>query len=100
MKKPSARLLRMWPITGSLAVTLMLSSGCEQGETTDSSKKAPPNPAPRADLGVTVQPKLPRTESEEASNVEKDLHRDLAPPLVKPGATGPTAPPAGRPGTP
>jgi hypothetical protein len=84
--------LRVGSITASLAVVFLLASGC--GPVEESGQpKPPPNPSPRADQGETVQPKLPRPE--DISRVEKDLHKDLAPPpLIGPNVPAtPTTPP-------
>jgi hypothetical protein len=89
------RKMRVVSVTASLAVGLSLAPGCGQE---DSATKAPPNPSPRSDLGVTVEPKVPRDASKEISNVEKDLRKDLGSPVIKPDATPAPTPPAGKPG--
>ena len=84
MTIPAGGKLMVRSVLACLAMGLLLVPGCgpqEEGPT-GSSTKAPPNPAPRADLGRTVEPKLPRTE--DVSNVEKDLRKDLASPVIKP----------------
>jgi hypothetical protein len=45
-----------------------------------------------------VEPKLPRTG--DVSNVEKDLHKDLASPVIKPDVPTTTSPPAAKTGQP
>lgn len=82
-------------------LALGLVAGCgEPGENpARPDTKAPPNPAPRADLGVTVEPRLRDTDqpgaTREVSKVEKDLKKDLGVPvIIKPGTA---APPAGKP---
>ena len=97
-------------VVASLAIGLWLAPGCNQAEGPgNSAPQPPPNPSPRADLGHPVEPKLPRPgEGEGAkdiSNVEKDLRKDLASPVIKPDTTTTPAPPAagtdaGKPGRP
>lgn len=84
-------------LVAMLAVALWFVPGCGQDESTT----APPNPAPRADLGRTVEPKVRSDDqggaSRDISNTEKDLRKDLAPPVIKPGGeTTPPVPPATR----
>jgi hypothetical protein len=93
------RKMRVCSLAAGLAVGLSLAAGCgQEGGPADSSTKAPPNPSPRADLGVTVEPKIPSSGSKEISNVEKDLRKDLGgSPVIKPDATPAPPPPAGKP---
>lgn len=88
---PSHRKVEVRSVAAMLAVALLLVPGCGQEE---SGTQAPPNPAPRADLGRTVEPRVPSTDqgdgTKESSRVEKDLHKDLAPPVIKPGGQTPT----------
>jgi hypothetical protein len=44
-----------------------------------------------------VEPKVPRPE--DIRNVEKDLHKDLASPVIKPDVPAATPPPAAKPDT-
>ena len=72
-------------------------AGCADNEEPPS--KNPPNPVPRADLPHEVQP------PSETSKVEKDLHKDLASPVIKPNVPTTTTPPpvspeAAKPGAP
>lgn len=78
-----------------LAIALLLFPGCWEDGPVGPEPQAPPNPSPRADLGRTVEPKLPR--AEDTRNVEKDLHKDLASPVIKPDVPAAMPPPAAKP---
>jgi hypothetical protein len=87
------RRLEVRSLVAMLAVA-SFSPGCGQDEATN----APPNPSPRADLGQTVEPRVRRDDqggvTKDISNAEKDLSKDLKPPVVKPGGeAAPTIPP-------
>src|SRR5262249_35016484 len=97
MMVPSGGQMKVRSVIASLAIGLLLTPGCGQQEEgpADPSTKAPPNPAPRADPGRTVGPKVPRPS--DISNVEKDLRKDLTSPVITPAAPTPPAPPVPRP---
>jgi hypothetical protein len=102
MTVPFGGKVKVRSIFASLAIGLLLAPGCGQEEQpAGSSTKAPPNPVPRADLGRTVEPRLPRTDqgggSKDISNVEKDLRKDLGSPVIKPDVPTTTAPPVAKP---
>jgi hypothetical protein len=80
-----------------LAIALAIASGCKDDEETPS--KNPPNPVPRADLPRPVQPpsEKPSGVKKEASNVEKDLKKDLGSPVIKPDVPPTTTPAAAKP---
>jgi hypothetical protein len=88
MNVPSISRVKVRSFLASLAVGLVLAPGCGSGE----------GPAPRADQGVAVEPKVPRAESKEIENVERDLRKDLTPPVVKPGGAPTPAAPGAAPG--
>ena len=97
MMVPSGGQLRVRSVLASLAIGLLFMPGCWEEGPVGPAPKAPPNPAPRADLGRTVEPKVPGTE--DISNVEKDLHKDLASPVIKPDVpTAPVPPPTPKAG--
>jgi len=76
-------------LVAMLAIALGFVPGCGQDE---SATQAPPNPSPRGDLGGVKKDIL---------NAEKDLSKDLKPPVIKPGGeAAPPPPPAGKTGTP
>lgn len=94
-------------IIAGLAIGLMFAPGCGQGEPTASSPQPDQSPVPRADQGLTVEPKFPRPEqggaSKEISDAEKDLRKDLGgSPVIRPDVPTTTTkvPPAGKAGTP
>jgi hypothetical protein len=100
MTAPSGSKVTIRSIVAGLVLAFLLAPGCQQEEATP---KPPLNPVPRADLGQPVQPKLPRPdeggETKGLSEVEKDLRKDLASPVITPAAPTTTAPPAARPDT-
>ena len=94
--------MRSRSLAALILAVLLLAPGCRQEEEpAGPSTKAPPNPVPRADLGRTVEPRLPRTDqgggSKDISNVEKDLRKDLGSPVIKPDVPTTTAPPVAKP---
>ena len=97
MTVPFGSTVKARSVVASLAMALLLASGCKQDEGEPSS--APPNPVPRANLTRPVQP--PRTdqggEMKGATEVEKDLHKDLAAPVIKPDVPTTKTPPAAKP---
>lgn len=99
MVRPGGGEVKVRLITASLAAALLLAPGCRQDEE-EATPKRPPNPVPRADLGLPVQPKRPASdeggESKGISRVEKDLRKDLggAPVIKSDAPTTPTTPPA------
>jgi hypothetical protein len=97
--------MKVRSVIASLAIglALALAPGCgqEAGTPANPEPTRPPNPVPRADQGVPVQPTQPRTDggggTQDLSNVEKDLRKDLAAPVIKPDTPTTTTPPATRP---
>jgi hypothetical protein len=88
MMVPFGSSLRVRSVIASVAVALLLASGCEQAEESGQ-PKTPTNTAPRAGQSEA---------SKNISNVEKDLHKDLAPPtVIKPDVPTTTVPPADKP---
>jgi hypothetical protein len=97
MMVPSGGQLKVRSVLASLAIGLLFMPGCWEEGPVGPAPQPPPNPAPRADQGRTVEPKLPRTE--DFSNAEKDLHKDLASPVIKPDVpTAPVPPPTPKAG--
>jgi hypothetical protein len=86
MTVPFGGAVKLRSMVAGLAIAMLFASGCKQDEEASSSN--PPNLAPRP-----VQPAP-------TSNVEKDLRKDLASPVIKPDGATTTAPPAATPGTP
>jgi hypothetical protein len=97
MMVPSGGQWKLRSVLATLAIGLLLIPGCWEDGPVGPEPKAPPNPAPRADLGRNVEPKLPRPE--DLRNAEKDLHKDLASPVIKPDAPDAAPPPAAKPDT-
>jgi hypothetical protein len=101
MTMPTGHGMSARSIVAGLAVGLALVAGCgPEGVPADSSTKAPPNPAPRSDLGVTVAPRVPKDVPDHDPNTptaaEKQLHKAQAVPSPKSDATT-NLPPAGKP---
>jgi hypothetical protein len=95
MTAPFGSKVKVRSVVASMAVALAIAPGCRQEEETPSS--APPNPVPRADLPRPVQPKTDEGgKMKGISNVEKDLRKDLAAPVIKPDAPTTTAPPTAK----
>ncbi len=99
MTVPFGSKVRVRSVVASLAIAIVMAiaPGCADNEEPPS--KNPPNPVPRADLPHEVQP------PSETSKVEKDLHKDLASPVIKPNVPTTTTPPpvspeAAKPGAP
>jgi hypothetical protein len=91
--------LRVRSMAASLAIALFIAAGCHQEEEAPTS--APPSPLPTSDSSRPVQPKPPRTdqggETKTVGQVERDLRKDLASPVIKPDGPTTTFPPAGKP---
>jgi hypothetical protein len=83
----------------SLALALLLASGCHQEEEAPTSP--PASPLPTADSGRPAQPRPPKAEqggeTSKIGSVDRDLNEDLASPLTKPDGPTTHAPPAGGP---
>jgi len=91
--------LRTRSITAMMAIALLVAAGCHQEEEAPTS--APPSPLPTSDSSRPVQPKPTPTEQggevKSSGQVERDLHKDLASPVLKPDGPTTTFPPAGKP---
>jgi hypothetical protein len=83
----------------AVAIAMAIAPGCGDVEEAPPSRN-PPNPVPRADLPHEVQPPSETRKGgapTETSKVEKDLHKDLASPVIKPDVPTTTAPPPAKP---
>jgi len=103
MTVPSGGQKKVRAVIASLALGLLPAPGCNEDAETTTTR--PPNPVPRADQGVPVQPTQPGTSqggaAKDISNVGKDLRKDLGGgPVIRPDAPATTAPPAATPGSP
>jgi hypothetical protein len=91
--------LRVRSIAASLAIALLVVAGCHQEEEAPTS--APTSPLPTSDSSRPVQPKPTPIEQggevKSIGQVERDLHKDLASPVIKPDGPTTTFPPAGKP---
>jgi hypothetical protein len=99
MTVPFRRQIRTRSIAATLAIALSVGVGCHPEEEVPTS--APRSPLPTSDSSRPVQPPPPKTdqggETKAIGQVERDLRKDLASPMIRPD--GPTTyfPPAGKP---
>jgi hypothetical protein len=91
--------LRVRSIAAMMAIALSIAAGCHQEEEAPTS--APTSPLPTSDSSRPVQPKpTPAEQGGEVKSlgqVERDLRKDLASPVIKPDVPTTPAPPAARP---
>jgi hypothetical protein len=98
MTVPFGSKVKVRSVVASLAIALAIAPGCKQDEETPSAN--PANPVPRADLPRPVQPPSEKDKGgvpPAASNVEKDLRKDLGSPVIKPDVPATTTPPPAKP---
>jgi hypothetical protein len=98
MTVPFGSKVKVRSVAASLAIALAIAPGCKQDEETPSAN--PANSVPRADLPRPAQPPSEKDKGgvpPAASNVEKDLRKDLGSPVIKPDVPATTKPPPAKP---
>ncbi len=97
MTVPFGSRMKVRSVAASLVIAMAIAPGCRQDDETPSTN--PGNPIPRADLPRPVQPpsKDKGGVPPAASNVEKDLRKDLGSSVIKPDVPATTTPTPAKP---